>query len=125
MYPRSASPIPALVFALAWALITATAAGRGDTADQQPRRDASANWRTGDDAHDLAREASERGEILPISEIFERARARYAGRVLEAELERTRGRWVYELKILDPKGRLLEVYLDAQNGSVLGHEGDD
>lgn len=84
----------------------------------------SVQWADDEDDHDRAREARERGEILSLVEVSERARARFPGRILEAELDRKGGRWVYELKILDPAGRLREVYVDAQNGALLGHEED-
>jgi uncharacterized membrane protein YkoI len=35
------------------------------------------------------------------------------------ELEREHGRWVYEFKIVDAGGRLLEVYVDARTGALL------
>lgn len=117
----SLAPVCALVCALA-AIPTAC---RADKGEPHSGRDSSATWMADDDSHDRALEASERGEILPIAEIYERARARYPGRVLEAELDREQGRWVYELKVLDPAGRLREVYLDAQSGAVLGHEEGD
>ncbi len=125
MYPPPTPLVLALLSALAWAFAVAPAACRGDSAQSHAGPDASAPWRAEDDGHDLAREASERGEILPIAEVLERARARYPGRLLEAELGREHGRWVYELKILGPAGGLLEVYVDAQSGAVLGHEEDD
>jgi hypothetical protein len=32
--------------------------------------------------------------------------------------------WIYEFKIVDARGRLLEVYVDAGTGTVLSVEGD-
>lgn len=83
------------------------------------------DWSDEDRTHDRARRARERGEILPIAEIFVHARAQFPGRVLEAELEREHGQWVYELKILDARGRLFEIYMDARTGDVLEYEGED
>ena len=90
------------------------------------------DWEDADHSYDRARRASERGEILSLAEIYTRAAARFPGRVLEAELEpqdhghgQKHGHWVYELKILDPGGRLLKVYLDAHSGAILDHEEDD
>jgi uncharacterized membrane protein YkoI len=84
-----------------------------------------ADWADEDRSHDRARRATERGEILPLTAIYERALASLPGRVLEAELEREHDRWVYELKILDADGRLFEVYLDAGTGAFLKQEGED
>ncbi|MEN8133020.1 MAG: PepSY domain-containing protein, partial [Pseudomonadota bacterium] len=32
--------------------------------------------------------------------------------------------WVYEFKVINDRGRLLEVYVDAQTGAVLSMEED-
>jgi uncharacterized membrane protein YkoI len=39
--------------------------------------------------------------------------------VLEVELERDDGRWIYELKLLQGGGQLLKLELDAATGQVL------
>jgi uncharacterized membrane protein YkoI len=46
------------------------------------------------------------------------------GEVVGVEFEREHGRWVYEFKIIDSGGRLLEVYVDAKTGTVLSTEED-
>ena len=118
--------VPLLCLALAWALAPApVSADRGD--DDHDRRGSAPirGWSDEDHSYDRARRATERGEILPLEAIYARALARIPGRILEAELERKRGRWVYELKILDDRGRLFEVYLDASTGAILKQEGDD
>jgi uncharacterized membrane protein YkoI len=119
---------PLLCLALAWLLASApVSADRGGGDDDHGRRDSApiGGWSDQDHSYDRARRATERGEILPLEAIYARALARIPGRVLEAELERKRGRWVYELKILDDQGRLFEVYLDASTGAILKQEGDD
>ncbi len=83
------------------------------------------DWEDEGRSHDRARRAAEAGEILPLAEIYERARRVQPGRVLEAELERARGRWIYEIKILDPEGRLYELKLDAATGKILKREEED
>jgi uncharacterized membrane protein YkoI len=80
------------------------------------------DWEDEDHSHDRARRAREAGEILTIVQIYDLARKAVPGRVLEAELEREHGRWIYELKILDPAGRVYELKLDAATGAVLGRE---
>ncbi len=76
--------------------------------------------------HDRARRAVQAGEILPLQEVLNRLARRQPGQVLEVELERESGRcWVYEIKLLQPDGRLLKLQLDARNGAPLapGPEG--
>lgn len=83
------------------------------------------DWEDEGRSHDRARRASEAGEILPIAQIYAKALREQPGRVLEAELEHAHGRWIYELKILDPAGRLYELKLDAASGTVLKREEED
>ncbi len=70
-------------------------------------------------SHDRARRAMRNGEILTISEILDRVRSHAPGRVLDTELEHEHGRWIYEIKFLDPEGRLYELEVDARNGEIL------
>jgi uncharacterized membrane protein YkoI len=74
--------------------------------------------------HDRARAALERGEVRPLEEILAAAAAEVPGEVVELELEREHGRWVYELKVIAPDGRVLEVMVDAASARVLGWERD-
>jgi len=81
-------------------------------------------WEDDDHAYDRARRAVDRGETLPIAEILERLKTRVPGEVVGVEFEHEHGRWVYEFKVIDNRGRLLEVYVDAQTGAVLSMEED-
>jgi uncharacterized membrane protein YkoI len=75
--------------------------------------------------HVAARKLQESGEILPLEKITERARAEKPGRVLEAELEYKKGRYVYEVEILDERGQVWELKLDARTGNLIKVEIDD
>ena len=81
-------------------------------------------WEDDDHAYDRARRALERGEIRPISELLERLRTQVPGEVVGIEFERGHGKWVYEFKVIDEGGRLLEVYVDARTGDVISMEED-
>lgn len=72
--------------------------------------------------HDRARAALLAGEILPLGIILERVQRRFPGHMLEVELEREDGRWVYEIKLLHDNGGLLQLEIDARNGRVLRHD---
>lgn len=72
--------------------------------------------------HEDAFALREAGEILPFDRIVERALAVVPGTVLEAELERKRGRYVYELELLTPAGRHAKLYLDAKTGELVEAE---
>ncbi len=73
-------------------------------------------WRPprADEGHDEARKLRETGVILPLEVILQKARQLQPGRVVETELEREQGRYIYEIKIVDEKGVLHEVKFDAK-----------
>jgi uncharacterized membrane protein YkoI len=68
--------------------------------------------------HDAVRLAVERGEIRPLTEILATIRGRLPGQVTGVEIERKAGRWLYEFRVVDGKGRLFEVYVDARTGEI-------
>lgn len=78
-----------------------------------------------DDGQDRARRALQAGEILPLSQILASAEAAHAGRVIELELERDDGRWVYELELVTPEGQLYEMEIDAATATVLELEREE
>ena len=69
--------------------------------------------------HDRAREALERGEALPLTDILARLRSELGGEVVGVSFERKGGRWIYEFKVVGPAGRLSEVRVDAATAKVL------
>lgn len=66
--------------------------------------------------HDRARSAVEREEILPLSKILGDVRKRFGGRVIKLDLESDDGHYVYELKLITPEGRIIELEVDAATG---------
>jgi hypothetical protein len=75
--------------------------------------------------HDRARAARERQEVRPLAEILDLLAKQVPGDVVEVELEREHGAWVYEIKVIAPDGRVLEVLVDAADGRLLEQEADD
>lgn len=69
--------------------------------------------------HDRARAALKAGEVLSLQEVLDKVKQSHPGEVLEVELEREGGRWVYELKVLQIGGRLLRLDVDAKTALVL------
>lgn len=69
--------------------------------------------------HDRARIALERGEIMPLPRILEIVERDYPGQIIEVELERDDGRWIYEIKLLRAGGALVKLKIDARDGAVL------
>jgi uncharacterized membrane protein YkoI len=72
----------------------------------------------GDDRREALRRAVEAGEIRPLADILNALRARLVGDITGIEIEREDGRWRYELRLIDGRGRLLEVYVDARTGEI-------
>ncbi len=72
-----------------------------------------------------ARKLRESGEILSLEKIAEHARTAQSGEILETELDREGGRYVYEIEILDQAGQVWELKLDAKTGDLIDIEIDD
>ena len=72
-----------------------------------------------DSDQDRARAAVQAGQVLPLKTVLERLEREHPGQVLEVELERDDGRWVYEVKLLQAGGRLVKLEVDAGSGEVL------
>ena len=72
-----------------------------------------------------ARKLSDAGIILPLEKIVSVAKAAKPGEILETELERKHGRYVYEVEILDAHGQVWEVKLDAKSGKLIAVESED
>lgn len=69
--------------------------------------------------HERARAAVQAGEVLPLPVLLERLARTHPGQVLELELERDDGRWIYEVKLLEPGGRVAKLEVDARTGEVV------
>ena len=70
--------------------------------------------------HDRARQAVEAGDVLPLRTILDRVEREYPGQVMEVELDRERGEWVYEIKLLRKGGALVKLKIHARDGTTLG-----
>ena len=51
--------------------------------------------------------------------VLERLEREHPGQVMEVELEQEEGRWIYEVKLLQPQGQLVKLKLDARTGAVV------
>ncbi len=74
--------------------------------------------------HERAMDLRQRGEILSLASILNRATAEYPGRVLKAEIEEKGGRIVYEIELLGRDSIVREMMIDAKTGRLLSIEGD-
>lgn len=103
MTKRSLPAVARLLAGLALAASFAAVAGGGD--------------------HERARRALEAGEVLPLRTVLERVERDYPGQVVEVELEREGGAWLYEIKLIRPGGAVVKLRLDARDGTLHAAEG--
>jgi len=113
MIKKLLSPLPtALVFVLAFSLAPSIGAPVDDSDD--------------DDAleHEQARQALEQGLVRPLEEIIAEARKHVQGDLIEVELEREDGRYIYELEFIQPSGQIVELQLDAKSMAIIEDNAD-
>jgi len=67
---------------------------------------------------DEVRRAVQAGEIKSLAEILAAVRGKLPGEVASVDVEHEDGRWRYEFRVVDDKGRLYEVYVDARSGKI-------
>ncbi len=69
--------------------------------------------------HDRAAAALKSGDIRPLREVLAKVKKSHRGEVVGIEFEMEDGIWVYELKIVTPKGRYLKIYVNAKTTKIL------
>lgn len=89
-------------------LLVLCALGLGLTARADDARD-----------HELARQALEQGQVLPLRSVLDRLEREVPGQVLKVEFEREDGRFIYEIRLLQDDGRMAKLKVDAVDGRVL------
>jgi uncharacterized membrane protein YkoI len=67
-----------------------------------------------DSDHDRARRAREGGEIAGLDKLLAAVARDQPGRVIDVELERKGGGYVYEIKLIAPDGNRRKFYYDAR-----------
>ena len=77
----------------------------------------------GDKDHDRARRALMSGEVLSLRQVLDRIGREYPGEPVEIEFEEDDGRYVYEIKLLQPAGSVLKMKVDAATGKVIKVKG--
>lgn len=68
---------------------------------------------------DIARKALENKEILPLSAVLAKVEGKVTGDILEIELERKKGQWIYEIEVIGDDGRVRDIDVDAKTGEVI------
>lgn len=84
-----------------------------------------ANPAIADSDYDQAQQLLEAGKILPLETIMQNLRSSHPGKVLEVELENEHGQVIYEIEILDDKGKVKKIKINAKTGKRLQRKKDD
>ena len=82
-------------------------------------------WSSGRDDQERARQAVQSGQVLALGEVLTRLERERPGQVMKVELEQDRGVWIYEIKLLQPDGRLVKLKLDARTAQPLRRDSRD
>lgn len=77
-------------------------------------------------SRETARELRNAGVILALESILDKVRERYPeARLLEAELEKDDGIYIYELEILTREGRVRGLEVDASSARIIDDDEED
>ncbi|MDO6964273.1 PepSY domain-containing protein [Rhizobium alvei] len=114
--PRFRNPIALAALVLLASLIAIPAV---DAQDDETVEDPSSTL-----LHDEARQALKSGLVLPLDQILAKIRSDFPGDIIEIEFEKDRGQYIYEIEIIRPDGRVIEVKVDAKTIEVLEVEDD-
>ncbi len=76
-------------------------------------------WAGSRDDQERARQAVQSGQVLALGDVLMRLERERPGQVMKVELEQDHGVWIYEIKLLQPDGRLVKLKLDARTAQVL------
>lgn len=77
------------------------------------------------EGHEKAKRLREAGEILPLERVISMATSKKPGRVIEAELEHSRGGYIYEIELVDKDGVVWELKYDAKTGEMISTKEED
>jgi uncharacterized membrane protein YkoI len=74
--------------------------------------------------HERARKAVKSGKILPLKKVLQRISKKYPGKVVDADVREVvdkktkKKEWLYFLKVIDKKGRVTDLTVDARTAKV-------
>ncbi|MES9938066.1 MAG: PepSY domain-containing protein [Sedimenticola sp.] len=75
--------------------------------------------------HMQVRRLVEEGKIKPLQEILLKVGDGERVNILEVEMEREDGRYIYEIEMLDKDGRVWEMEIDAVTGETVEYHLED
>ena len=75
--------------------------------------------------HDKARKLVQSGDILPLETILDNLKKRSSGHILEVEMELKKGKFIYEIELVNDQGVVKEFVFDASDGKLLKEKVED
>lgn len=81
--------------------------------------------KAGGDDHELARQALQQGQVLPLRTVLDRVEREFQGQVIKVEFDHDDGRFLYEIRLLQSGGRVAKLKIDARDGKVLSFKRKD
>lgn len=78
-----------------------------------------------DDLSDRVLQMVKDGKILSLESIMDKHKDRLQGRLLDVEVERKKGKLIYELEIMRADSIVYEIKIDAKTGEWLKEEVED
>ncbi len=78
-----------------------------------------------DDGQMQARRLVSEGKILPLEQILAGIRQFRPGQILEVEFDEKHHQMIYEIEMLDVKGTVWELKVDAVTGEIIEQELED
>lgn len=137
---RTSTPVLALLLAavLAVPVLADPGNGGGNAGGQGGENSGNANAGSGNNSgnssanagnqvikvpkdQDVAREAVKNREVLSLAAVTALVGETTRGRVLDVELVRLAGAYLYEVTVLEPDGRLHKLYYNARTGALVDH----
>lgn len=77
-----------------------------------------------DDDLDRLHDAVRRNEAMPLSMLLDQVNRAFPGDIIGIEIDEDDGKFIYEFKVLQANGRLLEIEMDAKDGAILDVDDD-
>ncbi|MES9959768.1 MAG: PepSY domain-containing protein [Sedimenticola sp.] len=75
--------------------------------------------------HMQIRQLVEEGKLIPLEEILQKVGSGERVNILEVEIEREDGRYIYEIEMLGKDGRVWEMEIDAVTGETVEYHLED
>lgn len=72
-----------------------------------------------DNKLDHVRDAVRSKNLLPLWMVKTGVVARFGRQIIDTQIEKSDDRWIYEFKIINRRGHLVEVHVDARTGDIL------